>query len=267
MRILFLIVLVGFSLSAMANWQDKLNGFINKVKAKVQGQETVSVETRTPPPMPVINSVKKSATDEKAFLNLENEIDKKRKFQLAGPDKEKFDYLYVNEVYKVTRKSIPKDEEVSQWYNVLSQGGTREGVYRALVLDGGYNSLESYPEPATNDLINFVLSFSGKFLKKGFTKESLGKVNLYTIKRIIVDNTLDIMDSMLAKPEDLVVWYSHFSSEVAKDYPAIWGNNKVRKFEDYFAHEKWASEVPVQLIKSEVIIKLHMIMNTLNEVK
>ena len=273
MLYLFLTVLLGFSNPAQANWKEKARALSQKLigensTTKLFGADEVSTTAtlRTPPPFPKIPQVKKSNLDEKVFDDTEGKLDKTRKHQLTGKDKEKFDYGYVREVIEVTRKTPAKDQDINTWFNVLSQGGSREGVYRAMVLDGGYNSLESYPEPPNDKLIEFVISFSNKYLNKNYTPETLKKVNLYTIKRIVVDNTLDTMENFLATPDDLSIWYAYLSSEFATNYPTLWAN-KARKFTEYEFHEKWASEVPIQLIKSEVIIKLHLVMNTLNLVK
>ena len=59
--------------------------------------------------------------------------------------------------------------EDKRWLNVMSQGGTREGVYRGIVLEDRYLRLErkSFPiNPKVLDLVFILLiTFCHKILK------------------------------------------------------------------------------------------------------
>jgi len=55
--------------------------------------------------------------------------------KLKPEDEQKYNYAYIKETYEATRQSKPNDDEIGKMMNVLAQGGTREGVYRSMVLD------------------------------------------------------------------------------------------------------------------------------------
>ena len=136
-------------------------------------------------------------------------------------------------------------------------------MYRRVVNDEVYRTLEGYPEPAKKELIDFVTAYAEKYLAKIYSKEGMAKVNLYTIKKIVVETTLELLDILAKKPEDLYKWYANFSEEMASSHGAAL-TGKVRKIQNAEYHYKWVQKVPFQHIKSEVIIKLHKIMNQIN---
>jgi len=182
------------------------------------------------------------------------DLEKKRSFRIS----------FLQQLFEVTRNSEAKKEDVIKYLNVLEQGGSREGVYRSVTLDQVYFALEQYEEAPSDKLINFVLDYANRFMAIQYKPESLNKFNLWSLKRIIVDKTLDIMDALAEKPEDLYAWYAVLSNEMAVKYPGAW-TSEARKKEYDLYHYKWAQSVPFQHIKSEVIIKLHRLMNSLQK--
>jgi hypothetical protein len=78
----------------------------------------------------------------------------------------KYNQGFIQEIFESTRRLRPNANDVHQWMNVLSQGGTHEGVYRGLVLDQTYGGLENYPLNATPDLAIFAVDIFQKYLKE-----------------------------------------------------------------------------------------------------
>ncbi|MEX0798559.1 MAG: hypothetical protein WD025_03900, partial [Bacteriovoracaceae bacterium] len=150
-----------------------------------------------------------------------------------------------------------------KFLTVLEQGVSREGVYRAITLDSVYASLESYEEVPEKALSAFVLEYGEKYLARKFDQNAMEKLNLWSIKRIIAEKTLELIDVLTNRPEDLRAWYAVLSAQLAKDYPQLW-KNKARANQGAQFHLKWAKQAPLQHIKSETIIKLHETMNFLN---
>ena len=100
--------------------------------------------------------------------------------------------------------------------------GTREGVYRALVLDRDYAAKEGMEFPLNESSINFAIQFFSRFLNRALTKEQLEKSNFYTLKRVCVERVLEILESYILNNRDhLYDWYAVFSSEMAKKYPGL----------------------------------------------
>lgn len=187
-----------------------------------------------------------------SFENLPRE--QKRKYHLA----------FLEELFQVVRNTEAREEELSSFLNVLDQGGTREGVYRKIVLDEVYASLENFQENPNEKLIEFATSYGEKFLNRSFSKESMKSFNLYSIKRILGEKTLEVLDALAPNAEDVYAWYAVFSTDVAKAYPGLW-QNRARLNQDEDFQYNWAKSVPFQQIKSEVIIKLNIIMNYLQK--
>ena len=172
---------------------------------------------------------------------------------------------FLFEIYEAARRVKPNDNDVSKWMNVITQGGSREGVYRALVLDNTYAAMENYDTPMTDTGIEFAKYYVLEFMNKEISKDSLEKTNFYTLKRVLVEQTLEILDELLFKDVNLFYdWYAVFSAESAKKYPNFF-TNKIRKSVSRERHRKWAQYVPTQHVKSEVIIKLHKLFNATNQ--
>lgn len=181
-------------------------------------------------------------------------------------DKQKFDYYFIEEVYKATRHVKANSNDVAQWMNVIGQGGSREGVYRAVVLGRDYRAMESYTNVRLkNKNIIFIEEYLSKYLNKKIKDTSLKVINMYTVKRLVVEMSLEVVDSFLinGRPQDLFSWYGLMSAELAEKYPKVW-KSKQRKNASAQGQMEWARAVPIQLVKSEVILKLHKIINFLN---
>lgn len=187
---------------------------------------------------------------------------KKDKVTLKPELEEKYYYPYVKEIYEATRMLKPNDDEVAKMMNVLSQGGTREGVYHSLVLDATYGGMENYDKPVKSNAADFAVYFYGKYIGKKIAKESLKGMNSFTLKRLIADKALDVIDAFGDNREDLEKWYAVMSSDLASKFPQVW-SSKIRKDTSSVHQKNWASQVPVAHLKSETLIKLHTAFNSM----
>ena len=177
--------------------------------------------------------------------------------------KRQYDFNFVQELFLATRKTEAKDEDIANWMNTLDQGGSREGIYQALVLDEVYFSLESMEEKPSDKLINFYINFSKKYLNQSLKPESIMKLNLFSLKRVLAEKSLDLLEHFEMKDLDSMYrWYANFSSDVSANYSTVM-TSEVRKNTSAKAHYQWAKEMPIQHLKSEFIIKLHLVMNNL----
>lgn len=181
---------------------------------------------------------------------------------LSTKEKRSFRVSFLQQLFEVTRNSEAKKEDIVKYLNVLEQGGNREGVYRSIVLDRVYLALESYDEAPTDALVGFIQAYALKFLAISYKAESIRQFNLYGLKRVITEKTLEVIETLAKKnPEHVYRWYAVFSKELARDHTNVWQTD-VRKKEFDLYHYKWAQTVPFQHIKSEIIIKLHKVMNS-----
>lgn len=211
--------------------------------------------------LPSIPKELKKATDVNSYTKIQK--DPTEYDRLPDERKRQYNLKFLQELFQVTRRYQASDEELSSWLNTLDQGGSREGVYQALVLDEVYAGLENKEEKSTERLLDFSLKFSQKFLQQTFKKESIASLNLYSLKRIMTEKSLDLMEYYeVNKLEDLYQWYAIFSFELAKDYAPLL-KTPLRQDPRFEYHLQWAKNMPVQHIKSEFIIKLHAVMNGL----
>ncbi len=210
--------------------------------------------------LPPIPQVEVSATSLKSNIEEENINKNAIPFQKIRD----LNILYIRELYREVLGVEVDQKNLSSWINVLEQGGTREGVYRAIINNVEYFKLFEKPLPLTDNTIEFVEYFTKKYLNITYDKSTLEKVNFYQLKSDLTDNALEIMDAFSPRFNELYDWYAVFSAEIAEKYPFTI-NNETRKNLSKEFHRKWAQSVPIQLIKSEMIIKLQKVLNHLNK--
>lgn len=259
--LLFLLPLLSDSnaseLTAIEKFKEKWRPSIEKLIGESWANKILGEKDIGLPPIPIIRQDAK---------NVIRDIPEKSNIKNLTPALEQqYNQAYVEEVYKASRRVDAPEGEVMKFLNVLGQGGTREGVYRAIVLDRAYADLENQNISPSERVRSFVKDYMNKYLSLDVSEDSLKKLNFYSIKKITVEKTLELIDAFLqeGKEEDLFSWYSILSSDFATHYPdAIKG--KLRSITDKKIHKKWATSVPYQHLKSEAIVKLHLVMNSLD---
>lgn len=260
MKNLFFMILFLFAVETHASsLSDQVRPYIVKflgedIANKIFPQEEVGLAL---PAIPKINNDTKNLD---VYKNLEKEVT-----NIDAKKMEQYNVTFINDVIEATREAKANRDEIAKWYNTLYQGATREGVYRAMVLDEYYRRLENYNDEPSKAVKEFTIKFMDRFIGKEVTEESLNTLNTYSIKRIITEDALDISDSYIFanKKDDFLTWYAVFSSELAKNYP-IW-TNKLRADTNPNRHLAWAQKMPTQFVKSEIILKLHILYNNLQK--
>lgn len=260
LRLKYLIFLLVFSLSTSSHAFsiEELKMSFRPMLENVFGQERVAAWYNDPQEieLPEIPEVSSDVRSVRAYDRHEvaDTFDEERRRQ--------YNYAFISELYQVVRAEQATRNDFATWMNTLEQGGSREGVYRALVLDNTYAGLENYSPDANREVQDFVISYMETYLARTPNRESLEEISFYTLKRIVVERTLDVINELTENHDDLFRWYAVFSAQMAREYPDIWTNDIRRNQQSYF-HYRWAQNVPTQHIKSEVIIKIHSVMNHL----
>jgi len=217
--------------------------------------------------MPEIPKNKSKAYDVSGIAKVKN-TETSRKF--SKDLEKKYGYAFLTELLKVVRNKKVDSKEVEQWLGALLQGGSREGIYRAIVLDNTYKRLENFERPLNDQIIIFIKYYFKTYLNKDISDESLEKIDFYSLKRFLVEKSLEIVDVFYINGQDdksdLYAWYSLFSKDVALKYPTFFKENVMRKESDLKKQYIWAKSVPFQHLKSEVILKLHIILNSLQNI-
>lgn len=266
-KLIAIICLLSLSLGAQASVMDSIRGVLSnligtKWTENILGKaETVEESTIKMPTIPTSDQLKLTTSTDAQIEKGETEFDR-----LPNERIRQYNFNFLQELFEVTRRTEARDEDLSTWMNTLDQGGSREGIYQALVLDSVYNTLESIENSPSDPLLNFVISFSQKFLNQSISKNNLEQFNHYSLKRILTEKGIDIMAFYQTRDlDDLYRWYALFSSYVAGTYPASFSDNTVRANPSAEYHYEWAKNMPLQHIKSEFIIKMHKLMNDLQE--
>lgn len=264
--LIFLICFVALNASAQTelepSWKTSLRQMISRVSPN-WGEWLLGRKPEPAPSLvlPAIPKNFKKNTDTSTYSKAEKEA---TEFDKLPPDRRRqFDYKFLEELFLVTRKSQPKDEDLATWLNTLDQGGSREGIYQALVLDDVYATLENMEERPSDRLVKFSAEFAKKYLGVNYSPDTLTKYNLFTLKRIMTEKGLDLLEYYeTMNQDDLNRWYAVFSADMAKEYEPLLKTD-VRIDPTLEFHHQWAKSMPIQHIKSEFIIKLHTIMNGL----
>lgn len=206
--------------------------------------------------MPVLPKIVSDATSTAVYSKKADTI------KLSPEIESTYAYSYIKEVFEATRQTKPTPEEENQYMNVLTQGGTREGVYRSLVLDATYAGMEEWDKPVKSNTADFAVFFYEKYLGKKVDKKQFQGWSVFTLKRLMTEKALEMVDAFGDNRGDLETWYGLLSADLATKFPSVW-TNVLRKNPSAEAHKAWASKVPLQHIKSEVIIKMHNAFNSM----
>lgn len=263
-KIPFLVLILIFSLSGQAqdvpSWKMSLFKFMTSMVGEARAKKMLNMPDDEIK-MPAIPKIENQATSTQVY-DRAKEVDPPAYSKLSAEEKSKYDFSFLKELFFQVRNQNAVDKEISSLLNVLEQGGSREGVYRSLVLDQFYTVLCEQNDPSSEKLVNFVGEFMGQYMNLTSQKEVLLKTNFYWLKRYLVEKAMDIADLLSARPQDLHDWYALVSADLAKKFPAVW-KGKTRGNEDAKWHKQWAQSVPLQHLKSELILKLHSVMNSL----
>lgn len=261
-RAFVLIVLVGYSFNSYSLDLDGMKKQLRGLSKKMLGEKITtkyfgpgeSSIKLGPIPNIVENSKSTYTLDANSVLAKQGgEFEK-----LTNEQKRPYRISFLEELFESTRKQKVEDTEIIKWLNTMEQGSSREGVYRALVLDQVYRQLESFQDAPPIDAVDFTRNFYVKFINRDVSADNLRKLNIYSIKRVVVEKCLDIMEAYEGDPDGLYRWYAVMSEELANKFIF---NNKLRDNKNAKIHYEWAKSVPYQHIKSEMIVKLHYAFN------
>lgn len=242
-------------------------GFAQDFLTKILGEERVNklygieeqVVVEEEIKMPVIPKV---IRDSKSTESTSIGYNKESRFRKLTPEQlVQLDYQFVRDLNIAVRGENPSDAEISRWLNTLTQGGSREGIYRAMVLDHHYAELEAKTNQANDEMAKFCVEYYAKYAGAKISEQNLKEMSRFTVKRLVTEKILEVFDELKKKPEDVYAWYALMNAEFATKHAALF-YSKIQKETNPKIHLNWAKEMPEQILKSEIIIKLHTILNT-----
>lgn len=181
-----------------------------------------------------------------------------------GRERAESDSVFLDEIYRVLWGRAPEGEDHLRWMNILSQGASREGIYRALILNGAYGQREKQDIPAGGALGQFAALFLKNYTgRPNYTDNLLAHVNFYALKRTLAEEALGVLDRLGPGSEPFSSWYGVFSDYLARDFQALFDKENHRGNPDALFHRDWAKKSCEQWVKSEVLVKLHRVLNHL----
>jgi hypothetical protein len=89
----------------------------------------------------VLPTIPKLSDDTKKFVKFKGG-DQGKTGVLSNKKMDRLYLHFIDEIYREVLNVSPDKGQKQKWMNVLRQGGAREGIYRALVLDKEYKKLE-----------------------------------------------------------------------------------------------------------------------------
>ncbi|MFW5887254.1 MAG: hypothetical protein ACOCUH_00495 [Bacteriovoracia bacterium] len=183
--------------------------------------------------------------------------------KLTKEKQQQYNYSYIIELFKVTRRSEPEDQDLRKWLNAFDQGASREGIYRALVYDNVYATLENFQDRPSKRMVKYIQDYMERYLNQSVRNILINDFNFFTLKRLVTEKTLEVLDELKKDRKDLEDWYAVWSADIATKFPGIW-KSRLRKSKSKAVHKDWAQTASVDHIKGEVVIKLHKLFNNIN---
>lgn len=244
------------SFQAEAGIVDEAIDFVKGLIGKFSGETSKSDELK----MPVIPKVVSNAKDVSGYKD-DSDSDHDFYKKLSESQRKELSVGFVNELYQVVLGREPLYQEFQGKVSVLLQGGSREGVYRSLVLSDKYAGFEQTNTEPSEDVVTFTIQFLGEYLDASLEKEKLENFNFYTIKRFLIERCLETMDAFPSS-QSIHSWFAFVSFGLESNKSVKWSqkHRKLGSKESYYA---WGRGIPADILKSEVILKLHKVFNEL----
>jgi hypothetical protein len=176
----------------------------------------------------------------------------------------------LHEMFEVVllREPVGQGEFDSLW-NPLLQGASIEGIYNGLVHSSRYQELEQKTgkaTPLTLQVFQQELTILESALPHptDFSDVKFSEASLFTLKRILGDEALKVMDAKSVKPTELAVWYGPWTARLASmkiDFGLPLRSNTDPKF-----HQEWAlSQKDPGFVVWEVLDRVHRVLDVAEE--
>ena len=257
MKVIILVFALGLTAPAQASWLNSLKQQMGTFWTGLKQTLGIDGQIFRSPILPPESALKgKHSPDES-----------KRRWKARSFSREEqtgSDRTFLLEIFQAVRPSPPSQQQLNRWMSVIEQGGSREGIYRSMVLDRFYADLETGKHPISPDALKFATTFHTRFLIGEWKGEEWSTGNFYHLKRTTVERALEVFDAFgLEREEDMYRWYAIVAAHLAEHYPKAFESEQRRETlrENHFS---WAKQMPWQRAKSELIIRLHKVYNSLS---
>ena len=144
-----------------------LNGYFTQAKEKVEelmGKKKKPIAKKPEVTLPKLPEIVRDAKSLKVYER-KGVIHKQGNSlnKLSLEEKRQYRLGFLRELHFVVNGSQPEKTTLISNLNVLENGGSREGIYRSIVLSSEYAALEGFSEVPSKELIEFSVRFGEKF--------------------------------------------------------------------------------------------------------
>lgn len=180
----------------------------------------------------------------------------------------------LHEMFEVVLLREPSGQgEFDSLWNPLLQGASIEGIYNGFVHSSRYLELEQKTgraTPLTLQVFKQELSVLEPALPHAtdFSDVKFEQASLFTLKRILGDEALKVLDAKGAKTSDLLAWYGPWTARIAS--MKIDFGLPLRSNTDPLFHEDWAQEQlkkpsGIDYVVWEVLNRVHRVLDVAEE--
>lgn len=229
------------------------------IKEKVLIYLGFKKEKKIEPELPEIPTVNRNAKDTSQYNRKTDPMIKSFSDSLSDLQKEQLNSSFINEAYTAVLGREPLHDEYAAKISVLQQGGSREGLYRSIVLGSKYQSFEKGSDLTSNKTADFLTQILPEFTGFNMEKERLTQINFYTVKRVVTERFLEVIDAY-DDEDNLRRWFAVLSHKLEESAPKTW-KQRHRTFKSKNAYYHWSKKIPRDILKSEVYLRLHLLLN------
>lgn len=193
----------------------------------------------------------------------ESSLENKKKAELLGE--------IVTVLFGTAKIDSLNQDEINEAKKMIEAGASLEGVYSRLAFGESYRKLESVKLPASETWLlefdhqmNLLESSSQLKIQLEIATpwiEGARGASIYRLKRWLGQAGIQVIDRLKAKDShpELELWYSKWAAKEASE--AISFGLPQRKNPSEAFHLAWAKGVPEDLLRWEVLNRLHRILN------
>lgn len=180
----------------------------------------------------------------------------------------------LHEMFEVVllREPLGNGEFDSLW-NPLLQGASIEGIYNGLVHSSRYLDLEQKTGRATPLTVQVFKQELAPFeaalgQPTDFEAVNFQEASLFTLKRILGDEALKVVDTKSANPGVLVSWYGPWTARIASmkiDFGLPLRSNTDPHFHEHWAMEQLKTPSGMDYVVWEILDRVHRVLDVAEE--
>ncbi len=173
-------------------------------------------------------------------------------------------FLFVQELFSLFLKRSPTSKEAQNILSNLDQGGTREGVFRSVLYGDEFYQMEDSARAFSQESLAVLSDLLRTVFQAEVKEEVLEKMSFKTLLRFFTERALSLLEFWEQDMEKAYEWYAHLSSSLAKKVVFAEEGPAHRREVSLEKQYAMAKLLPMDLLRSEIIIKLAIFVHSLH---